>query len=144
MREGGILEQIKSIGSLTEADRQPLGMKYFGLGIACPFLEDESCSIYEHRPMRCREYLVTSPPENCAHPTSDTVKMVELKGAPSLSLYKIGEGAGGGEPEFVVMTVMQDWAGPTTSGPSVTAPKILQSFLYGLGGVGPKSEATPE
>ncbi len=40
--------------------------EYFNLQIACPFLENESCSIHEVRPIACREYLVTSPPEYCA------------------------------------------------------------------------------
>ncbi len=42
--------------------------RYFHLGIACPFLEDESCSIHADRPISCREYLVTSPAVNCADP----------------------------------------------------------------------------
>jgi Fe-S-cluster containining protein len=40
---------------------------YFYLGIDCPFLENETCTIYEQRPAICREYLITSPPENCRH-----------------------------------------------------------------------------
>jgi Fe-S-cluster containining protein len=39
---------------------------YFQQHIACPFLEDESCSIHPHRPLVCREYHVTSPAENCS------------------------------------------------------------------------------
>jgi Fe-S-cluster containining protein len=144
MREGGILEAVKTIGSLSEEARQQAGLKYFALGIACPFLEEESCSIYEERPMRCREYLVTSPAEHCRNPAPETVKMVELKAAPSLSLYSIGEGEGGGKPEFVVMTVLTEWAGPGTSAATVAAPRILKSFLSGLGGEEPKSAATPE
>lgn len=38
---------------------------YFGLDISCPFLEDESCSIHPHRPIACRQYSVTSPPDLC-------------------------------------------------------------------------------
>lgn len=144
MREAGILDQMKALGSLTEDERQQIGLRYFALGIACPFLEEESCSIYEHRPMRCREYLVTSRAEHCTNPAPETVKMVELKGAPSLALYRIGEGMGGAEPEFVLMTLLTEWAGPKTTAATVPAPKILQNFLYGLGGGGPKSEATQE
>jgi Fe-S-cluster containining protein len=44
------------------SDRE-LSLAYFALGIACPFLEDESCSIHPVRPLVCREYLVTSPAE---------------------------------------------------------------------------------
>lgn len=38
---------------------------YFAAQIPCPFLEAESCSIYEERPVVCREYLVTTPPSGC-------------------------------------------------------------------------------
>jgi Fe-S-cluster containining protein len=144
MRQGGILEAVKGIGALSEEERLEAGHRYFALGIACPFLEDESCSIYEQRPMRCREYLVTSPPDHCANPAPETVKMVELKAAPSLSLYSIGEGEGGAKPEFVVMTVLTEWAGPPSTAATVAAPRILKSFLSGLGGAEPKPEAKPE
>jgi hypothetical protein len=53
-------------------------MQYFNLGIPCPFLEEESCSIYHDRPIACREYLVTSPAGNCAQPSPDTVKLIPL------------------------------------------------------------------
>ncbi len=44
----------------------PVAYRYFQQHIACPFLENESCGIYEDRPLVCREYLVTSPAEDCA------------------------------------------------------------------------------
>jgi Fe-S-cluster containining protein len=33
--------------------------------LPCPFLREELCSIYAHRPTACREYLVQTPKENC-------------------------------------------------------------------------------
>lgn len=65
-------------------------MQYFNEGIPCPFLEDESCSIHELRPVACREYLVTSPAENCARPTARTIKMMKLLIKPSRSLREVG------------------------------------------------------
>jgi len=44
-----------------------IGKRYFALGIPCPFLENESCSIHPARPLICREYHVTSPPDGCAN-----------------------------------------------------------------------------
>jgi len=41
-------------------------VQYFELGVACPFLEDEACSIHPQRPSVCREFLVTSPAADCA------------------------------------------------------------------------------
>jgi hypothetical protein len=35
-------------------------VRYFLQGVACPFLEAESCGIHPDRPLACREYLVTS------------------------------------------------------------------------------------
>lgn len=43
-------------------------LDYFKLGLACPFLENESCSIDSFRPAMCREHLVSSPAEFCAYP----------------------------------------------------------------------------
>lgn len=41
--------------------------RYWAQQIPCPFLENDSCSIYQDRPMACRQYSVTSPPANCTH-----------------------------------------------------------------------------
>ncbi len=43
-----------------------VSQRYFAAEIPCPFLEDESCSIHPERPLVCREYDVTTPPERCA------------------------------------------------------------------------------
>jgi Fe-S-cluster containining protein len=61
-----------------EASLQRLSQRYFKLQIPCPFLENESCSIYEDRPLVCREYHVTSPPERCEKLFEDAVDRVEM------------------------------------------------------------------
>ena len=63
-----------------------LAMKYFYEGVACPFLENESCSIHQDRPLSCREYLVTSPAENCSKPTAETVRVIDIFLKASVSL----------------------------------------------------------
>ena len=67
-----------------------LGVKYFGLGVPCPFLEAESCSIHPDRPLRCREYFVTSPAAACAAMVEGTIDRVPLAGVPSKALYAVG------------------------------------------------------
>jgi Fe-S-cluster containining protein len=54
------------------------GLAYFRAGVACPFLEDESCSIHPDRPLVCREYLVTSPPAACSALGSGQVRKVAM------------------------------------------------------------------
>ena len=73
-----LLEKLREPGSLRDGEVIPFGMDYFHQRIACPFLEDESCSIYAERPLACREYLVVTPAEHCAEPTAELVRCVKL------------------------------------------------------------------
>ena len=74
MEEAGLLDPQARPGSAlifsTKSDGreawEDASRRYFKVGVPCPFLEDESCSIYAERPMVCREYLVTTPPSLCA------------------------------------------------------------------------------
>ncbi|MEO8345026.1 MAG: YkgJ family cysteine cluster protein [Betaproteobacteria bacterium] len=76
--EAGLLEALRAPEKLAREKLLPLGVAYFAQGIPCPFLEDESCSIHADRPLSCREYLVTSPAENCAEPTPATIHCVKM------------------------------------------------------------------
>lgn len=57
---------------------QTLALEYFHDNIPCPFLDAGSCSIHPDRPIACREYLVTSPAENCSDPTAATIDKVHM------------------------------------------------------------------
>lgn len=59
---------------------------YFKEGVACPFLENESCSIHEKRPLACREYLVTSPASNCAEFEPEKIEKVPIPTKASATL----------------------------------------------------------
>lgn len=74
----GLLTPLRDRADWDHARRREVGLAYFRQGVPCPFLEDESCSIHPERPIACREYLVTSPPEYCADPQVDRVEGVKL------------------------------------------------------------------
>ncbi len=78
LAQAGLLETLQGTEGVREEEYDHLVGSYFGLGIACPFLEEESCSIYSERPITCREYLVTSPPKYCGQLGSDKVERVRL------------------------------------------------------------------
>jgi Fe-S-cluster containining protein len=78
LSDAGYLEKLRDFDSWTGDDYKSMVGLYFSLAIPCPFLEDESCSIYEDRPITCREFLVTSPPEFCAKLGSVGVRQVIL------------------------------------------------------------------
>jgi Fe-S-cluster containining protein len=73
MEDAGLLDRDtpKGRGELRSHETEPkaqwddISRRYWSLRIACPFLEDESCSIYADRPMICREYHVTTPVAYC-------------------------------------------------------------------------------
>jgi len=129
----GLLDKLREIAPLEDDARREIARKYFALGIACPFLDDESCSIYEQRPIRCREYLVTSPAEHCSDPSPETVNVVGLRGAPLQALYTIGAGDSGTPPDLFPMILLPEWQGPAETA-TRPAPQILRAFLTALGG----------
>jgi len=65
----GVDHTPASFSKTNMEERIALGMAYFNAGIACPFLEDESCSIHPVRLLACREYLVTTPAAAFRTPT---------------------------------------------------------------------------
>lgn len=83
-------EKMDNYANLSLDERRSLVMGYFYEGVPCPFLEDESCSIHLDRPTGCREYLVTSPAENCQKPSAETVKLIDIPLKPSNTLRYVG------------------------------------------------------
>lgn len=82
--------------------RQNTGLRYFFLGIACPFLEEESCSIHPWRPLACREYLVTSPSSRCSSPSAEGIEQLQPKVKPSAALIRLDQLADG-SPGWLTM-----------------------------------------
>jgi len=71
--ERHLVQPLRTTEPLT-----PLAVRYFQQQIACPFLEEESCSIHPDRPLVCREYLVMSPAERCSRLFAEPVDKIEL------------------------------------------------------------------
>jgi Fe-S-cluster containining protein len=78
LEAAGLWQELRDRQQWGEGESKHLGLDYFAQGVACPFLEEESCSIHPERPVSCREYLVTSPAANCSTPSAETVRMVPL------------------------------------------------------------------
>jgi Fe-S-cluster containining protein len=82
----GITTRAADVAAMDRPARDAYGRAYFRLGLACPFLEAENCSIHPDRPLACREYLVTSPASACADPNDDSVRPVPLAGRASAAV----------------------------------------------------------
>jgi Fe-S-cluster containining protein len=108
--EAGLLDSLRRPESVSSDDRAPLGLAYFRLGIPCPFLEEESCSIHADRPLACREYLVTSPAANCATPTRENIEGVAMPLRLSGVLGQFAEPIAPGTSTWVPLILAPEWA----------------------------------
>jgi Fe-S-cluster containining protein len=91
LRDAGVLQKIVEEQWVQDEEKTTqLAVDYFHAYVACPFLEEERCSIHAMRPMACREYLVTSPPELCQDPAAHSVRGVPIPLKLSRVLYSFG------------------------------------------------------
>ncbi len=103
--EAGLWERLRAHASLDDADVPALASAYFALDVPCPFLENQSCSVYADRPLVCREALVTSPAANCADRGSDAIDLVPLAARPSIALSRIEPLAGERKHDWVPLVL---------------------------------------
>jgi hypothetical protein len=103
--------------------------------VPCPFLVEESCSIYEHRPLSCREYLVSSPAEHCKRPSPETISMVPVPVKLSEILYCCGDGAGYDRTRWVPLVLALEWAAAHADVPQPRwpAPALFENILKRIG-----------
>ncbi len=108
-----------------------LKLDYFALGIACPFLEAESCGIYEERPMICREHLVTTPAACCSDPQSGLIRALAITRADTAAA-KLE--ARPDVPEWIPLIDLLTWvdAHPLDEAPREDPRDLLQRFVRDL------------
>jgi len=95
----------------TDEDYQKIALEYFYLRLPCPFLEQNHCSIYPMRPMACREYHVTTPPEWCADPRSFTVSSLKPRVAIPVVLTRLSAELLGVRAQMIPLALALRWAG---------------------------------
>ncbi|RLB12289.1 MAG: hypothetical protein DRG63_11900 [Deltaproteobacteria bacterium] len=83
--------------------------QYYTLNLECPFLTNESCSIYRYRPVVCREYNVTSPPEHCKNPYTLEVEKVSIPLALSAVLSRLTARLTHTKPRLIPLSLVPYW-----------------------------------
>jgi Fe-S-cluster containining protein len=133
--QAGLLEKLQNAGQWSDSETRPLGLAYFGLGIPCPFLDEESCSIYSDRPIACREYLVTSPPDNCAHPSADSVRCLKLPLKVSTALHRCEDEVPRQSLRWVPLILAPEWATEHPEEPErLPGPQWVEKLIGNLTG----------
>jgi Fe-S-cluster containining protein len=135
LREAGLLDKLQQPDQFPDDQVRPMGLEYFAQKIACPFLEEESCSIYADRPIACREYLVTSPAENCARPSAETVHCVPLAGKVSNAVARLDRPRSGRFIPWVALVLAPEWAeAHPEEPPPRPGPELLREVFERLAG----------
>jgi len=130
LETAGLQEELEALPENSDpAKRQSLGLRYFLTGIPCPFLENESCSIHPHRPLACREYLVTSPAACCAKPQDGGVVPLTPRVKPSHALIR-ADAAATQKPGWTPMITALTASVPPVAR-RIAIPKTeLEGFLF--------------
>ena len=132
--EIGWFERIDDCINLSPPERERIVLEYFGENVACPFLEDECCSIHEACPLACREYLMTSPAKNCWQLAAETIRMIELPIKPSDTVRKITNSRNLNQSvNFVPLVLALEWATRNADEfPEKTGEQWMASFFTNL------------
>jgi Fe-S-cluster containining protein len=136
LKNSGLLEKLLGPDRLQPEERTPFALNYFYQGIACPFLEEGSCSIYIDRPTPCREYLVTTAAENCARPSPEAVRCLEMPAEVSRAVRCLNPEQN--PQRWVALILALDWAETHPDGPPPRpGPEIVREVLCRLVGKEP-------
>lgn len=135
LRESGIMDQAMNYHQLSKKETLAMAKEYFELGIACPFLENESCSVYPFRPLICREYLVISPASHCAKLDEEHIKRLKLP----VSVADTFSGMDGvrkkGENKYIPLIMALEWTEKHSDDCELRpGPKWVQNFFTELSG----------
>jgi Fe-S-cluster containining protein len=141
LTEAGLLERLRDLSWVRGDEAEALALEYLRAGIPCPFLEDGAgrtpsrleeggCAVYEERPVVCREYLVTSPPEECRAPTRDAVRLVALAGALSEQIPHMEGSPPHRGPAWIPLALSLEWAAAhPEEAPRRTGPELVEALL---------------
>jgi Fe-S-cluster containining protein len=138
LEEVGLLDVAEPKGNralLANQAEYPLvtavARRYFRQQIACPFLEEESCSIHPERPLVCRGYHVTSPAADCARlyevPIDSVVPPINFSGVMTEVTHKVA-----GAPLATIPLILSlEWseAHPEVADRTADGLELLQTLM---------------
>ena len=108
----GKLESFDLNSSTTNAPDQinQLSSWYAGLKLPCPLLSDELCTIYEQRPMACREHFVTDSASLCETEQMDEPNVVMMPVSIVEALGQLASELEGTCVEAMMLPLALPWA----------------------------------
>ncbi|MGC2639454.1 MAG: YkgJ family cysteine cluster protein [Acidobacteriaceae bacterium] len=145
LRDAGVIDKlVRQDWTTQEEAAAELAIDYFHAAVPCPFLENESCSIHPIRPLSCREYMVTSPPELCRDPSIHQISGVQLPVKLSRALFRYGAEMEHDARGWLPLVFLLAWGrSGATPGDHVagTGEEVLRGFLEKALGSAPTEAA---
>ncbi|HRI38026.1 MAG TPA: YkgJ family cysteine cluster protein [Nitrospira sp.] len=115
----GIWQQLSELCGASDACSDEMvdevNHRYYALRLACPFLEEESCTIYDERPAACRELLVTSPADRCEDLIANPVETIPAPMRISTVLGLLWQDVTSTSTRLIPLPLALDWAAGHTS-----------------------------
>lgn len=130
LQNSGLWEQLSDTTSIENT--REIGFDYFDLGIDCPFLEDNACSIHPHRPLSCREFLAISDPVYCSTPREMKIESVDIPTRVSNTLSHIEGEKPTASFEWIPLSLALDWANTHEEPQTQAATTWMEKFFQAL------------
>ena len=109
----GLWQRLVDLGESSvppdDETLDPINRDFYALRLACPFLEEEMCSIYDERPAACRELLVTSPMERCQDMVQNEISPIPAPVRVSPVLGLLWGELTSSPPRLIPLPIVLDW-----------------------------------
>ena len=108
-----------------------VGRWYASLGLPCPLLSGDLCSLYSCRPIACREHMVVSPPLHCEGFHPEQGKLVDVPFSLTEALSRLASRVEQQPLEAVMLPLALEWAGHNASRDQCTWPakELFATFV---------------
>ena len=100
---------------------------YYAMQEPCPLLVDGRCSVRNIRPLVCREYLMSSAPQNCFEPTLEHVVKIRRRRHVSAGFQRVS--ARFDEAEWRLLPVALRDAPDAAAAKTMSGPKMATLLL---------------
>jgi Fe-S-cluster containining protein len=132
--EAGLKTRLAQAGAtgVQGSEVRTLSLETFSLGIPCPFLEDEACSIYADRPLACRQHVVTTPAAWCTEPGKGQITALPITSL-SAALQSLHDDGRRPRRRWITLALALEWAAAhRTPAERRTGPVWIERLLAAL------------
>ena len=116
--------QPAQVSAANPADLALASNWYVGLKLACPFLDNNLCSIYMQRPLACREYFVNGSAGVCRGQRG-VAEVVEIPVQLPNALAQLASELEGTSVEAVILPLAPVWCGDNPARAERTWPAAM-------------------